>query len=315
MKPKGDVLIAAPVHPVLTEGLEATGYKLIHAPDITQASAPALIRECIGVVTSTRLQLDKALIDLAPKLRWIGRMGSGLEVMDVKYAASKGITCLSSPEGNMNAVAEHALGLLLGITKRIEHAAEEVRNGYWLREENRGMELEGKTIGIIGFGHTGRAFARKLQGFDMRILAYDTADISDVPPYVTMCSSVEQLQSEANILSFHVQIAPDTHHYLNKDFLARMRRPFILLNTSRGAVVDSAVVLEGLETGKIIGAGLDVWEQEPLNKMDEEMSSLLENCLKHPGVIVTPHIAGYSYEALRKMSQVLKTKILALVSL
>jgi D-3-phosphoglycerate dehydrogenase len=315
MTAKGDVLVAAPVHPVLTEGLEAAGYKLIHALDITQGSAPDLIRECIGVVTSTRLQLDKALIDAAPKLRWIGRMGSGLEVMDVAYATSKGIACLSSPEGNMNAVAEHALGLLLGITKRIDHSADEVKKGLWLREENRGTELEGKTIGIIGFGHTGRAFAKKLQGFDMKILAYDIAPIPDVPPYVTMCSSVEQLQDAANILSFHVQIGPDTHHYLNRDFLARMRKPFILLNTSRGAVVDAAVLLDGLETGKIIGAGLDVWEQEPLNKMDKEMRALMEKCLEHPAVIITPHIAGYSHEALEKMSHVLKIKILALTVL
>jgi D-3-phosphoglycerate dehydrogenase len=315
MRSKGDVLIAAPVHPVLTQGLETAGYRLINAVEITQASAAEMIKDCIGVVTSTRLQLDRALIDVAPNLRWIGRMGSGLEVMDVAYATSKGIACLSSPEGNMNAVAEHALGLLLGITKRIEHSADEVKRGLWLREENRGTELEGKTIGIIGFGHTGRAFARKLQGFDMRILAYDPAKIPDVPPYVTMCSSVERLQSEANILSFHVQIGPDTHHYLNKDFLARMRQPFILLNTSRGAVVDASVLLEGLETGKIAGAGVDVWEQEPLNKMGKEMSALLKKCLEHPAVIVTPHIAGYSHEALEKMSHVLKIKILALTGL
>lgn len=315
MRQKGNVLIAAPVHPVLTQGLEAAGYSLIHAVDITQDTASGLIKDCTGVVTSTRLQLDRSLIDMAPSLRWIGRMGSGLEVMDVAYATSKGIACLSSPEGNMNAVAEHALGLLLGITKRIDHSAEEVKQGLWLREENRGTELEGKTIGIIGFGHTGKALARKLQGFDMKILAYDIAAIPDVPPYVTMCSSVEQLQDAANILSFHVQIGPDTHHYLNKAFLARMRQPFILLNTSRGAVIDTAVLLEGLETGKITGAGLDVWEQEPLNKMDEEMRALLEKCLEHPAVIVTPHIAGYSHEALEKMSHVLKIKILALTGL
>lgn len=315
MRSLGKVLIAAPVHPVLTEGLIKAGYQLIHTLDIDQKRAPELIKSCVGVVTSTRLQLDRALIDEAPGLRWIGRMGSGMEVMDVDYAGSKGIACLSSPEGNMNAVAEHALGLLLGVTKRIVHSAEEIKNGLWLREENRGIELEGKTIGIIGFGHTGRAFARKLQAFDMRILAYDKAEIPDVPDYVTMCSSVKQIQAEAKILSFHVQIAPDTHHYLNKTFLERMQQPFILLNTSRGAVVDAAVLLEGLESGKIIGAGLDVWEEEPLSRMGPGSREIFEKVLRHPSVIVTPHIAGYSYEALEKMSRILKIKILALTGL
>jgi D-3-phosphoglycerate dehydrogenase len=315
MNTNGKVLIAAPVHSVLTEGLEAAGYSLKHAIDITQTTAPALIGDCIGVVTSTRLQLDKALIDAAPGLRWIGRMGSGMEVMDVPYANSKGIACLSSPEGNMNAVAEHALGLLLGITKRIEHSAAEVKEGVWLREENRGTELEGKTIGIIGFGHTGSAFAKKLQGFDMRILAYDKEPTTEVPEYVTMCNSLEPIWSEAKILSFHVQIAPDTHHYLNKAFLERMQQPFILLNTSRGAVVDAETLLTGLEEGKITGAGIDVWEEEPLNKMRPDSRKIFEQVVKYPTVIATPHIAGYSYEALKKMSQALITKILALTVL
>lgn len=315
MSVKGSVLIAAPVHPLLTAGLEGAGYSLVHAPDITQIAAPGLIQDCVGVVTSTRLQLDRELIDAAPRLRWIGRMGSGMEVIDTEYAAARGIACIGSPEGNCNAVAEHALGLLLNITKRIAHSADEVKRGLWLRDENRGSELEGKTIGIIGFGHTGRAFARKLQGFDMRILAFDKKPVHDVPPYVTLCASVNEIQAAANILSFHVQIAPDTHHYLSKTFLERMQHPFILLNTSRGAVVDTVTLLGGLENGKISGAGLDVWEEEPLGKMSAGSREQLEKVLQHPKVIVTPHIAGYSYEALEKMSQVLITKILALTVL
>jgi D-3-phosphoglycerate dehydrogenase len=312
MSGTGKVLIAAPVHDILREGLHAAGYEFLEAPGITQASAAALIRDCVGVVTSTRLQLDKDLIDAAPQLRWIGRMGSGMEVMDVAYAASKGIACLSSPEGNCNAVAEHALGLLLGITKRIAHSAEEVKKGLWLREENRGIELEGRCVGIIGFGHTGRAFAQKLLGFNTRVLAYDIADIEDVPSHVRMCASLEEIWAEGEILSFHVQITPQTHHYLNHAFLEKMQRPFFLLNTSRGAVVEPAALLEGLESGKILGAGLDVWEEEPLEKMSEQSREMFGAALRHPGVIATPHIAGYTHESLRKMSEVLKIKILAL---
>jgi D-3-phosphoglycerate dehydrogenase len=312
MSAKGKVLIAAPVHEVLREGLRAAGYTLLEMPDITQDRAAALLRDCAGVVTSTRLQLDKALIDTAPQLRWIGRMGSGMEVMDVAYAASKGIACLSSPEGNCNAVAEHALGLLLGITRRIAHSAEEVKQGLWLREENRGIELEGRCVGIIGFGHTGRAFAQKLLGFNTRILAYDIADIAEVPSHVRMCDSLEPIWEEGEILSFHVQITPETHHYLNHRFLERMQRPFFLLNTSRGAVVEPAALLAGLERGKIRGAGLDVWEEEPLGQMSAGSREKFESVLRHPGVIATPHIAGYTHESLRKMSEVLKIKILAL---
>ncbi len=312
MSKKGKVLIAAPVHAVLTDALEGAGYTPVQAVDIKQADAPALIADCVGVVTSTRLLLNKALIDAAPSLRWIGRMGSGMEVMDVPYAASKGISCLSSPEGNCNAVAEHALGLLLGITKRIAHSADEVKRGFWLREENRGTELEGKTIGLIGFGHTGRAFARKLSAMDMRILAYDKHVIQEAPEYVIPCENLERIRAEAEILSFHVQMAPDTHHYLNRDFVARMNRPFILLNTSRGSVVDAAALAEGLRSGKIAGAGIDVWEEEPLGAMTEPLKGLLEEIMLHPQAIVTPHIAGYTREALYKMSEILSNKILAL---
>jgi D-3-phosphoglycerate dehydrogenase len=314
MSARKRVLIAAPVHPILTEALEAEGYELRHALAITQEEAALLIIDCVGVVTSTRLMLNRALIDRAPMLKWIGRMGSGMEVIDVPYATSKGIACLGSPEGNRNAVAEHALGLLLGVTKRIAHSAAEVKRGLWLREENRGSEVEGQTIGIIGFGHTGRAFAKKLQGMDMAILAYDIEEITDAPPYVEVCKSLDEIKARVKILSFHVQIDPNTHHYLDSSFVDSMKWPFILLNTSRGAVVDGEALLRGLQSGRVIGAGLDVWEEEPINKMSAYLRGVLEKIMEYPTVVVTPHIAGYSVEALFKMSEVLKIKILALMS-
>ncbi len=311
----GTVLIAAPVHEVLREGLEAAGYRLRDAIGVRQDEAPALLQDCVGVVTSTRLQLNAFLIDAAPGLRWIGRMGSGMEVIDLPYALSKGIACLGSPEGNSNAVAEHALGLLLGITKRIAHSREEVRAGIWLREENRGIELEGRTIGIVGFGHTGRAFARKLQGMDMRVLAYDKQPINEAPPYVIPCGDLSMLQQESDIISFHVPIGPDTRHYFNAEFATAMQRPFILLNTSRGSVVDASILPALLASGRMTGAGLDVWEGEPLERMDDRQRGFLEEIAGLPGVIVTPHIAGYTHEALYKMSQVLLGRILRLTSI
>lgn len=308
---KGKVLIAAPVHSVLTEGLEAAGYELLHAEKISQDTAPALIRDCTGVITSTRLQLDRALLDAAPALRWIGRMGSGMEVIDVPYAESRGIRCVFSPEGNSNAVAEHALGMLLGLMKNIVRSNEEVKEGKWLRDANRGYELEGKTVGIIGLGHTGRAFARKLQAFDVRILAYDVRPIADCPDYVTLCPELKILQEASDIISFHVPLSPDTHHYFNEKFLSVLSKRTIVVNTSRGIVVDASVLKRGLEEGKLAGACLDVWEEEPLEKMGQEQRKLLEELVQRPDVVITPHIAGYSFEALYKMSKILLDRIVS----
>lgn len=303
------VLIAAPVHEVLIKGLKAAGYTCIIEDKITQEKAFPLISDCVGVITSTRLQLDRQLLDAAPMLKWIGRMGSGMEVIDVPYALQKGISCHSSPEGNSNAVAEHALGMLLSLQRRILISNVEVQDGKWLREENRGVELEGKTIGIIGFGHTGRALARKLQNFDMNIFAYDKYDANNFPLYVTKCDTLEPIYRHADIISFHVPLQADTLHYFDSEFCQNMRQSFVLVNTSRGAIVDSKSLLDGLLRGRITGACLDVFEQEPPRNMGEEVSQIFQQIVKMPQVIVTPHIAGYSFEALYKMSKVLLDKI------
>ena len=306
------VLIAAPVHPILTSGLEAMGYETVMQDKITQATAYKLIKDCTGVITSTRLQLDDSLIDAAPLLKWIGRMGSGMEVIDLEYAASKGIICFSSPEGNSNAVGEHALGMLLALIRRIVWSNNEMKEGTWLREENRGIELEGKTIGIIGYGHTGHSFARKLQGFDVRILGYDKYHQDGVKAPITNCESLEHIHEEADIVSFHVPLQADTHHYLDTAFIAKMRKPFILINTSRGTVVDLFALQKGLSSGKIVGACLDVFEKEPVSSMTAEMQQAMAEMIALPNVVATPHIAGYTYEALYKMSKTLLDKLSAL---
>jgi D-3-phosphoglycerate dehydrogenase len=233
-----------------------------------------------------------------------------MEVIDLPYAASKGITCFSSPGGNCNAVGEHALGMLLCLNKRIAVSREQIGQGKWLREENRGTELEGKTIGIIGFGHTGRAFAHKLQGMDMRILAYDKYSLEGIPSGVIPCTSLDPVFREAEIISFHVPIRTETRHYFNVTFLRQMQQRFILINTSRGEVVDISSVWDGLESGRIRGACLDVWEEEPLEKMSGGQRDYLERMVKRPDTIITPHIAGYTHEALYKMSRILLDKII-----
>ncbi len=307
---KRRVLIAAPVHPVLIEGLVAAGYECIIEEKIQQSTAAALLHDCAGVITSTRLQLDKTLIDSAPHLQWIGRMGSGMEVIDTAYAAEKRITCYSSPEGNSNAVGEFALGMLLSLMRNIPVSSRQVQNSQWLREENRGAELEGKTIAIIGYGHTGRAFAKKLNGFDVNILVYDKyVNIHEVDPQITVCPDLARIYAEADVVSFHVPLQDDTVYYVNDNFIHSMTKGFILLNTSRGIVVNTKDLWKGITSGKIQGACLDVWEQEPIEKMDEEIRNILLQMSILDNVIITPHIAGYSVEALYKMSKILLNKI------
>lgn len=305
----GNILIAAPVHPVLTEGLKAQGYNCISHENISQTTAYELIKDCVGVITSTRLQLDKGLISAAPKLKWIGRMGSGMEVIDLAFATERGIACYASPEGNCNAVGEYALGMLLTLIRRIAWSHAEINQGLWLRDENRGTELEGKTIGIIGCGHTGKAFAKKLQGFDTRILAYDKYNPGGIPAYLVNCESLQPIFEEADIVSFHVPLQEDTIHYFDEDFIAQMHKPFIIINTSRGVIVDTFALLQGMAEGKIAGACLDVLEQEPLSAMNREMRERLNAMLVYPNLVVTPHIAGYTFEALYKMSKALLEKI------
>ena len=309
MPERGKVLIAAPVHAVLTDGLTAIGYECIMWERISQDIAYGLIADCVGVITSTRLQLDKALLDAAPALKWIGRMGSGMEVIDIEYANQKGLVCFSSPEGNSNAVGEHALGMLLALVRRITWSHNEIGQGIWHREENRGIELEGKTVGIIGYGHAGSSFAKKLQGFDVRILAYDKYRAETIPPNIVKCDDLGPIFELADIVSFHVPLATDTMHYFNADFIENMCKPFILINTSRGTVVETEAVYNGVEAGKITGACLDVFEEEPLSKMDTGLRHIIGKMSTSPRIVMTPHIAGYTHEALYKMSKVLLDKI------
>lgn len=305
------MLITAPVHHILTDWLSANGYECVHYDKITQEEALILVKECVGIVTSTRLQINKQLIDAAPQLRWIGRMGSGMEIIDVPYALSKGIACYSSPDGNSNAVAEHALGMLLSVNKRIYKSFSEVKEGKWLRNVNRGVELDGKTVGVIGFGNTGSRFAKKLSGFDVKILAYDTQFERDVPAYVTMCDSLTPIYNEADVISFHVPLKEDTKHYFNDAFVEKVKKPFIFINTSRGSVADIQTIYNGLTSGKISSACIDVWEEEPIEKMTIETRGVLDHISKMHNVVITPHIAGYSVESVYKMSKSLLEKIVS----
>jgi D-3-phosphoglycerate dehydrogenase len=306
---KKKVLLAAEVHNYLLQKLLASGYGIVHAEDLTGTEVAGAIADCEGIITSNKLEISKALIDKAPGLKWIGRMGSGMEIIDVAYAESKGIKCYSSPEGNANAVAEQALGMLLSLQHRILKAHLEIKEHLWLREENRGIEIEGMTAGIIGLGNNGAAFARKLLAMDVTVLGYDKYKSDPGIPGVTACQDMGPIWEQADMISFHVPLNGETRHYFNDDFLNRMRKPFVLLNLSRGPVVSLKSLYKGMDNGRVTAAALDVWEKEPYWEMPEAEKEMADKLMRHPHFIGTPHIGGYSRQALYKMSYFLALKI------
>ncbi|RPE14051.1 hydroxyacid dehydrogenase [Chitinophaga lutea] len=302
------VLITAKVHEYLINQLEAKGYTVQYEPSITYNGVMEVIHDCKGLIVTTRIRVDKALIDQAPALEWIGRLGSGMELIDVPYAESKGIHCASSPEGNMDTVGEQATGMLIMLMHNLLKSNLELRQYIWERDGNRAWELGGKTIAIIGYGHTGSSFARKLRGFDMRILAYDKYKKGYGNEYVEE-SDMDTIFREADIVSLHLPLTEETRHLGNAAFLGNFAKPVVLINTSRGKVVRTADVIGALEAGTLAGACLDVLENEKLDTFSAAEKEQLQFLLQHPRVVLTPHIAGYSHEASIKMAQVVLTKL------
>ncbi len=300
------VLFLDGTHPVLAERLAAAGHTCAGPEDGTAA-----LGTCEGIVVRSST-VDAALLERAGRLRFVARLGSGLENIDTAGCAARGVDVINSPEGNRDGVAEHTLLLVLALLKHLPRADREVHAGLWRREANRGTDLHGLTVGIIGLGHMGSAFAERLQGFGVRVLAHDKYRSGHAPAHVQECG-LATLQRECDIVSLHLPLTAETRHYVDASLLARFAKPIRLVNTSRGPVVDTAALLDAIDSGRVIAAALDVleFERPDLSGLDAGQDQhLLDRLLACERVILTPHIAGVTHEGRYKMAAVLADKIL-----
>lgn len=302
------VMITAPAHPCLKEGLEQRGYLVDTLEKISHQELKEMIPAYEGLIVASRIQIDKEILAAAQSLKWIGRLGSGMEIIDVEQATAQQITCMSSPDGNCESVGEHCLGLLLSLLHNISSSRDEVREGIWLREANRGFELGGKTVGIIGLGHTGSAFAHLLAPFGVIVLAHDKYKTGFSGGHINE-STLEAIQESADVISFHLPLNAETQHYGNEQFFSSLKKRPYFLNASRGGVVDTAALISALDQSLVAAAGLDVLENEDLASYSSYETDMLQQLLRRRNVIVTPHIAGSSHESLTKLAQSLLKKL------
>jgi D-3-phosphoglycerate dehydrogenase len=272
----------------------------------------AKIHDYDGIILRSRFTIDKQFLDAAKNLKFIGRVGAGLENIDCDYAESKGITLIAAPEGNRNAVGEHALGMLLSLFNKLNKADAEVRAGKWLREANRGIELDGRTVGLIGYGNIGKAFAKKLRGFDVEVLCYDIKD--SVGDANAKQVSLKEFQEKVDVVSLHTPQTLLTLNMINSEFINAFKKPFWFVNTARGKSVVTSDLVSAIKSGKILGAGLDVLEYEKAsfeNLFSTEMPEAFQYLIQSQNVILSPHVAGWTAESKEKLAQTIVEKIKA----
>ena len=308
-------------HPLLINQLNDLGFHNDEDYNASKSEIEAKISEYDGMIIRSRFTIDKQFLDAASNLKFIGRVGAGLENIDCEYAEKKGVYLISAPEGNRNAVGEHSLAMLLSLFNKLNKADLEVRNGKWLREDNRGLELDGKTVGLIGYGNMGKAFAKKLRGFDVDVLCYDIKE--NVGDKNAKQVSLKEFQEKVDVVSLHTPQTPLTLKMINSHFINPFKKPFWLLNTARGKSVVTEDLVNALKSKKILGAGLDVLEYEKasfenLFKKDVtssavEMPEPFKYLIKANNVILTPHVAGWTVESKEKLAQTIVDKIKAFV--
>ncbi|MFZ1706064.1 MAG: NAD(P)-dependent oxidoreductase [Saprospiraceae bacterium] len=308
MKPK--VLITDYAHPILKETLQKHGFEVDDFQNIENESLSTIIQLYTGLVINSKILLDKSKIDLGVKLKWVARLGSGLEIIDVPYCKKNKIKVFNAPEGNCHAVAEHEVGMLLALFNRLLKADQQVRQFTWEREKNRGTELRGKTLGIIGLGHTGSALAEKMSSWGLSIISYDKYK-ERFPSKLRFVDKVgiEELKRKSDIISFHIPLTEETKYWLNRDFLKDCKEGVIISNTSRGKICQTKDLIHALEIGKVGGACLDVFENEKPDTYTLEEVSMYQKLYSIDNVVLTPHIAGWTHESLKKISTTLLDKL------
>jgi D-3-phosphoglycerate dehydrogenase / 2-oxoglutarate reductase len=305
------VLITDDCHPVLIDRLESLGYEVDFRPEITYEACCAAIQAYTGLIINSKILVNQAFLDSAVQLRWLGRLGSGMEIVDQAYAAKRGVSVMSSPEGNCNAVAEQAVGMLLCLSNQLLTADREVRRFIWQREARRGWEITGKTLGIIGFGHTGKAFAAKWQGWNVRVLAFDKYrpnGYASEYPFVQE-TDLETLLEESDIVSFHLPLTAETRYYEQEKIYRLCKLGVVFINTSRGQVLETSSLIEGLKSGRVGGACLDVFENEKVHTFGEKEHQVYKQLYKLPQVVLSPHIAGWTHESKLRMAEILAEQI------
>lgn len=297
-------------HPLLINQLQELGFTNHEDYTSSKKDIEAKISEYNGIILRSRFSIDKQFLDAATNLKFIGRVGAGLENIDCDYAISKGIELIAAPEGNRNAVGEHALGMLLSLFNKLNKADREVRTGKWLREDNRGIELDGRTVGLIGYGNMGKAFAKKLRGFDVEVLCYDIKE--NVGDANAKQVSLKEFQEKVEVVSLHTPQTPLTLGMINTQFINAFKNPFWFINTARGKSVVTKDLVSAIKSGKILGAGLDVLEYEKSSFEDMFTSSMPEPfqyLIQAENVLLTPHVAGWTIESKEKLAQTIVDKI------
>ena len=314
MTHEGKVLITDGVHPVLPKGLQQLGYTIDYEPQISLEQVHDRIGAYRGLVINSKIRVDKELLDKAEQLRWLGRLGSGLEIIDRAYAKTRGVAVLSSPEGNAPAVGEHALALVLSLAAKLREGHRQVAQLQWDREAARGWELRYRTVGLIGYGHTGPAFAKTLRGFENPVIAYDKykPNFTAATPWVTPADSPEQVLAKAEILSLHLPLTSETVGYLDADKLDQLPQGAIVINTSRGQALDLDALVDRLETGRIGGAGLDVFPNERPATYTPAQAALMNRLIALPNVVLSPHVAGWTVASKEALARIILERVTSL---